>query len=508
MDCFVVDLLYGLTTGVSGASAAWWLCASHFRRQAAAEADAETRHAEQVLDRLQLLAASVACDVDEHSIQVEQINDKLTSADNREPAMIVEVVTKLIEANQQMHEKLVSTEDQLRQQAQQIQTHAAEARTDTLTLLANRRALDDDLARRISEFRRYGRAVSLIMADVDHFKRFNDTYGHQVGDEVLRGVARLLRRKMREMDLVARYGGEEFAIVLPGTNLDEACKTALRACEGIEKSRFRHDTADLQVTVSFGVAQAQGGEDGATLVARADKALYAAKEGGRNAIFCHDQETVRRVVPEKARPLAEQKKQDPPPPGPETKVPDANRDPARVVDLDLLPEMPSRTTFCQQVRSRTAEWKRGGPLFSVILIEVNQRDESGCGQRALGIATRAAAKFLAATIREMDVVGSYAPGCFGLLLPTATLVDAIQVAERLREGFSRYRSPAQAAPPGLTLSVGVVQVMEADDSISLLKRAEAALDTADRQGGNRAYYHDGERCAPITTMLETVGYLA
>ena len=108
----------------------------------------------------------------------------------------------------------------------------------------------------------------------------------------------------------------------------------------------------------------------------------------------------------------------------------------------------------------------------------------------------------------MDIVGHYAPGCFALLLPTAGLADAIRVAERLREGFAQYSSSAQGEQPRLTLSVGVVQVTEKDDSISLLKRAEAALDAADRRGGNRAYYHDGERCAPITAMLETMDYLA
>jgi GGDEF domain-containing protein len=82
------------------------------------------------------------------------------------------------------------------------------------------------------------------------------------------------------------------------------------------------------------------------------------------------------------------------------------------------------------------------------------------------------------------------------------------VAERLREGFSHYSPWSQGEQPGLTLSVGVVQVMEEEDSVSLLKRAEAALDAADRRGGNRAYYHDGERCAPITAMLETMDYLA
>ena len=205
-----------------GAAAASWLSWSHFRRKALAQSSTEGRHAAEVLARLQELATRVAFDVDEHSSQVEEINDKLTSADKHEPTMIVDMVAKLIQANQHMQEKLASTEDKLRDQAQQIQVHAAEARTDALTLLANRRAFDDELARRIAEFRRHRRTFSLIMADVDRFKKFNDAHGHQTGDEVLRGVARLLRRKMREMDLVARYGGEEFAIILPGTNLDDA----------------------------------------------------------------------------------------------------------------------------------------------------------------------------------------------------------------------------------------------------------------------------------------------
>ena len=99
-------------------------------------------------------------------------------------------------------------------------------------------------------------------------------------------------------------------------------------------------------------------------------------------------------------------------------------------------------------------------------------------------------------IREMDALGHYAPGCFALMLPAAAITEAIRVAERLREGFSQYPSPSDKARcRRLTLSVGVVQVMENDDSISVLKRAETALDAADRRGGNRAYYHDGERWA-------------
>ena len=146
----------------------------------------------------------------------------------------------------------------------------------------------------------------------------------------------------------------------------------------------------------------------------------------------------------------------------------------------------------------------------MVLIEVDQHNQGGAhgGQQAREAAALAAKRFLAATVREMDTVGHYAPGCFALLLPTAGLADAIRVAERLREEFSQCSPSAQGEQPRPTLSVGVVQVTEKDDSISLLQRAEAALDAANRRGGNRAYYHDGERCAPITAMLETMDYLA
>src|SRR6185503_7619557 len=102
-------------------------------------------------------------------------------------------------------------------------------RTDALTGLANRRAFDDELNRRFAEWQRRKTMFSLLILDVDHFKKFNDTHGHQAGDAVLTGVAATLRQTFREMDLVARYGGEEFAAILPVTNLTEALRAAERA---------------------------------------------------------------------------------------------------------------------------------------------------------------------------------------------------------------------------------------------------------------------------------------
>jgi diguanylate cyclase len=523
MNTVVIDLFFGLITMLLGALGALWFCWAHFRRKTLTHSRADAHHAARVLVHLQELATRVAIDVDKHNDQVEEINETLVSAEAPEPKMIVDVVAKLIEANQQMHEKLASTEDKLREQAQAIQVHAAQARTDSLTLLVNRRAFDDELTRRCAEFNRQGHAFSLIMADVDDFKQFNDAHGHLTGDDVLRGVAKVLRRKMREMDLVARYGGEEFAIILPGTCLGDAEKAALRACQGIEKTRFNHDEKELYVTLSFGVAEIRNPEDGMGLVARADKALYAAKEGGRNCVFRHDGETVQRsVLPKKPDPpkADRQAPREPQPatednaaqkpPGPDAAAEEQQPDHALPDALHFELELPHRTSFCQQVRHRTAEWKRGGPVFSVILIEVNQygaNDES-CSEQWYLSAMQAVSKYITTSAREMDVIGYYAPGCFAMLLPTAELVNAIRVAERLREGFSLANPLGEGAQSRLALSVGVVQVMGKDDSISMLKRAEEAVDAAVRRGGDRAYYHDGKRCAPITAMLETMDYLS
>lgn len=521
MPPLVLEVLYCVSSALTGSAATGWLCWSRSHRKGTPDSNADGHRAADVLARLHDLATRVAVDVDDHSNQVKEISDTLTSAGGQEPGKIVDVVAKLIQANQQMQVRLTSTEDRLREQAQQMQAHVVEARTDALTLLANRRAFDDELARRFAEFRRQGRKFSLTMVDVDHFKKFNDTHGHQAGDEVLRTVARLLRRKMREMDVVARYGGEEFVIIHPGTSPQDACRAAMRAREAVEKAQITFDGKELRVTASLGVAELMDGEDAAALVARADKALYACKAGGRNCVHWHDGQTTHRVEfdRESAPAAADPRQQSTPAPSQQeteqNPKPAQNADAGRIKhDLPSMPppshELPGRTLFCQQVRSRMSEWKRGGPTFSVALIEVNQYDQnggSGSG-RMHEFTTLAATRYLLGTIRDMDVLGHYGPGCFALMLPTAGLADAIRVAERLREGFAQASASAPDEQPRLTFSVSVVQATEKDDSISLLTRAEAALDVADRRGGNRAYYHDGERCAPITAMLETMGYLA
>jgi diguanylate cyclase (GGDEF)-like protein len=159
------------------------------------------------------------------------------------------------------------------------------ATVDVLTGLRNRRWLDEAFARELARADGAGRPLCLAMVDVDRFKKFNDAHGHQAGDEVLKGVGRVLRDTSRPNDLVARYGGEEFAVLFPDTPIDDAIAAADRLRRAIAATGFAHDGAALpKVTASFGLAQRLPGEPLEQLVSRADEALYRAKEQGRDRV--------------------------------------------------------------------------------------------------------------------------------------------------------------------------------------------------------------------------------
>jgi diguanylate cyclase (GGDEF)-like protein len=199
---------------------------------------------------------------------------------------------KELESAQREREQLREQETQL-----QIETQTHAALTDDLTQIANRRAFDNDIRGRHAEFQRYGCPVSIIMLDVDRFKNFNDSFGHLAGDVVLKGVARVLSDSLRKVDVVARYGGEEFVVICPETKFEDAIQAAQSIRLAIEMARFEFEGQSLQVTASLGLARLVQGEEVADLIGRGDEALYAAKNAGRNCVFYHDGQNVRRNEP-------------------------------------------------------------------------------------------------------------------------------------------------------------------------------------------------------------------
>ncbi len=218
----------------------------------------------------------------------KELNDGLQSGD------VANLIERLSAATLEMHRRTASLEDQLKESAETINTLSQdlevtmlEAITDALTGLFNRKAFDDRLEQAVAVCRDEGTPLSLLMIDIDHFKKFNDTWGHQVGDQVLRLVGQSLRMNVKGKDTAARYGGEEMALILPDTAVDNAVILAeqIRKIIGsmnIVKKKTRENIGP--VTVSIGAAQFSPGESAADLVSRADYALYAAKEAGRNRV--------------------------------------------------------------------------------------------------------------------------------------------------------------------------------------------------------------------------------
>jgi diguanylate cyclase len=154
-------------------------------------------------------------------------------------------------------------------------------------LIGNRQYFDESLIHLAGSANRDDKALSLLFGDIDHFKDFNDRFGHQVGDQVLRLVAGLIRNTLQDGDLVSRYGGEEFGIILPGKPLADAKMTAerIRAAVMTRNIKKKGDNGSYgRITMSIGVAQFRAGETPVAFIERADACLYAAKRSGRNRV--------------------------------------------------------------------------------------------------------------------------------------------------------------------------------------------------------------------------------
>jgi diguanylate cyclase (GGDEF)-like protein len=211
---------------------------------------------EQQLDALRALARQIVAHLElRRSLAELKLKDEIMEECQRE---LEQYQLKLRDANAQLHKQSF---------------------TDGLTGVYNRRAFDLHLAQAVTDATSQRESLSLVMLDVDHFKRFNDDYGHLAGDEVLRGVAASIQSAARKNDIVARYGGEEFAVILPGVGNERGLSIAGSICTGVRKTEWQ----DRHVTISAGVATLEGSHSsGDTLMAAADHALYQAKMSGRD----------------------------------------------------------------------------------------------------------------------------------------------------------------------------------------------------------------------------------
>jgi diguanylate cyclase len=254
--------------------------------------DVVTRFENEILELSDILESSGET-AQNRGAQLQKLTLQLRHSAEQYPAVgallesVLSVTKSVREENLKLEKRLEESSDEVATLRMNVEHIQQEAMTDPLTGVKNRKSFDTAIQKFIRQAKETGNPLALVIADVDHFKKFNDRWGHQTGDQVLRLVAEVMNANVKGQDVLARFGGEEFAILLPGTTLENAHMLADRMRRAIESRRLKKRRTDEDlgvVTMSMGVSLFRQDETPEAFIERADQCLYAAKHAGRNQV--------------------------------------------------------------------------------------------------------------------------------------------------------------------------------------------------------------------------------
>lgn len=215
---------------------------------------------------------------------ITQINDIVESL-MHDTRMMQTDIMRSREILVEQQNDAVAAEEKIRKLEQELSDLSDKVRIDQLTGVLNRRGLDEAFVNEIARAQRGETRLSIVLLDIDNFKRLNDTHGHDAGDKALQHLATTVKQTVRPADIVARFGGEEFVILLPDTDIQEGVEVVARLQRELTKKFFMHNNERLLVTFSAGVSLYRSGEEQATALQRADKSMYLAKTTGKNRVM-------------------------------------------------------------------------------------------------------------------------------------------------------------------------------------------------------------------------------
>jgi len=301
---FVLGDVFGVVTLVVGIAIGFWLgrlWSKHIQPRSPHLAEPQeqpTEYRQQLAGMIQFTSHFTG-DLNKHIELLETLEQKLAepghdseAEDDGPSAKAVELIAQITAANQKLKQRLESAEATLKTQSRELEDTLSEARTDALTQLLNRRAFDEERERRWALWQRKQQPFSLLILDIDHFKRVNDTYGHDAGDMVLREVAARLNSVMRKTDYLARVGGEEMAILLPDSDWASISTVAKKILNVIRSLPVQYGDQTIDITISCGLMPVVHVDGLDALTKGADEALYAAKAAGRNRGYLNNGESL------------------------------------------------------------------------------------------------------------------------------------------------------------------------------------------------------------------------
>jgi len=246
------------------------------------------------IEQVMAMIDAAAGSANSYTESLADMSEKLGNSKDREGLRaivegLVQTAKEMEVSNQKLEERLNASKQEIDALQENLEAVRTESLTDPLTQLANRKFFDTSLEHAIADARAKNEPLSLMMTDIDHFKNFNDSFGHLTGDQVLRLVAMSVKQNVKGQDVAARYGGEEFAIILPNTVLRSAITVADHIRRAVmTKELMKRSTGEHlgRVTISIGVATLHKGDTVQALIERSDTCLYAAKRHGRNRVMC------------------------------------------------------------------------------------------------------------------------------------------------------------------------------------------------------------------------------
>ncbi|MCF6345240.1 MAG: GGDEF domain-containing protein [Thiomicrorhabdus sp.] len=233
--------------------------------------------------------------LESHTQQLDECSTQLSNPNlnseeiQRITNTVITAASSIKEGSLNIQNEMIRNAEAVKDLRKQLQEAQTEALTDELTQIGNRKSFNHAIEELIQEAQDTPENLCLILCDIDHFKQFNDTYGHLVGDSVLRYFAKILQKEAQKFETICRYGGEEFVILLANSSLEEAIERANNVREAIQSAQLKRKNSSeplKTITASFGVASYHGNDETAqSFIDRADKALYMAKESGRNCVI-------------------------------------------------------------------------------------------------------------------------------------------------------------------------------------------------------------------------------